>query len=1056
MINRASLDRLEDAIDAFETGWSEHSQTTIETLLQSHGLLDDHEAISELIRVDIELRYERGMSIELEDYLDRFEVLRDHPSCVADIAFEDYRSRSAKGYSISAKRWSDLPGVRDTSWFQDLAQTPFPQSERLRMCPLDKLGGEDNAFRRGLAEQGFYLVQQIASGTFSRVYLATQSELADRFVVLKIVDETLAEPERMALLQHTNIVPLYSFHQILDRSVICMPYSGCVTMNDFLLHRRDVSTRVGQSLIATVKAKIDETHVATFDASDPELLRRAASTRVPAANDDAVLRPMEAFESMDCAELAIWIFVRLAGALAHAHARGVLHNDLKPSNVLIRNDGEPALLDFNLSQSLGGPSPRHAGGTLPYMSPESLRALMGQDVRPKATSDVYSVGVMLYEFVTGRMPYPTPASPAAIDLAPAVDARRGPPVWCEKDAGSPGLRAIIEKCLRFDPQERYETADQLLMDLQQEQRSFPLVTAQEPGGWKLRKWSRRHPRLIASSLILLVCLGLLLPITVQAVRWYRDNQVLSAHARYEGFSTKSVEFLSRLMADPRRRAESNVPEGLQLLRQFGLDDGHTMREILQSYQGEERTEVETSIRRFVLHLAIIESKRLNRLRRLSSVTGADFGLAEMQRLDQLLDIAQSMESPATSRAALFLAAERRSLEGDFRGFETLHQSAVDTPAQSDTELYLESVRLLSEFKYVAAGEILTELADRKTIPSALRWTMLGRAQFAESLFEEAKLSFTQSIERAPESSALFVMRGRCFLEMNQGRKAISDFRIAVELDPNNVVAWTHLGIVHLARGDYADAIEMLDRALGVAPDRLTPLLKRSEAHRLVGNQEAAEADYQAAMNLVTNDPNELVIRAQARSDQDPQGALKDLNLALQMNRGRLPILMEIARTMAVELNDYENAAAIYEKVVEAQPDNEYARIDLALCLVRIGRIDDALQETRLAMQEPNLPRNVYQAACVHALINRDVNRRRAVELLAKAIQGGYRPKDLVNDPDLKALDSSPSFRAVVRFFEMAEQAFGERSVRRKQREAVHPLPFNSDLTYYSSARTSKR
>ena len=100
-------------------------------------------------------------------------------------------------------------------------------------------------------------------------------------------------------------------------------------------------------------------------------------------------------------------------------------NDLKPSNVLIRNDGEPALLDFNLSQSLDRTRSGYAGGTLPYMSPETYRAMMGQEVQPRATSDLYGLGVMLFEFVTGRQPYPTPKSIAPIDIAPAIKSARG-------------------------------------------------------------------------------------------------------------------------------------------------------------------------------------------------------------------------------------------------------------------------------------------------------------------------------------------------------------------------------------------------------------------------------------------------------------------------------------------------------------------------------------------------------------------------------------------------------------------------------------------------------
>ena len=192
MINRANLDRLEDAIEEFEQRWSEGSYATIEQLLEAYGLADDHEAIAELIRVDIELRYERGASIELDDYLRRFQSLCESPGCVADIAFGDYRARSANGYSVSAKRWSSLPGVSDASWFKELTRTKSQHQRRERALVLSgRSPGRDALFLAALHEHGFQVVQQIASGAFSHVYLATQSELADRYVVLKVVEEAL-------------------------------------------------------------------------------------------------------------------------------------------------------------------------------------------------------------------------------------------------------------------------------------------------------------------------------------------------------------------------------------------------------------------------------------------------------------------------------------------------------------------------------------------------------------------------------------------------------------------------------------------------------------------------------------------------------------------------------------------------------------------------------------------------------------------------------------------------------------------------------------------------
>ena len=95
---------------------------------------------------------------------------------------------------------------------------------------------------------------------------------------------------------------------------------------------------------------------------------------------------------------------------------------------------------------IDGQVPRHAGGTLPYMSPEAYRAMMGQPESPEPASDIYGVGVMLFEFVTGRLPYATPASPAPIDLESALEARRGAPDWRPEDRVTAGLRSIIDRC----------------------------------------------------------------------------------------------------------------------------------------------------------------------------------------------------------------------------------------------------------------------------------------------------------------------------------------------------------------------------------------------------------------------------------------------------------------------------------------------------------------------------------------------------------------------------------------------------------------------------------
>ncbi|QDV47670.1 Serine/threonine-protein kinase PrkC [Stieleria neptunia] len=1015
MINRGTFDRLEDAIDHFEETWSLQSQSKIEELLADHGLSDDEEAIVELIRIDIELRYERGLSIELGDYLDRFTILQERPQRVAEIAFEDYRSRAAKGHPVSVMRWRGLPGVNRESWFQELMREASVHQTRARTARLKDDPTPDAAFEFALAEAGFQLVQKIGEGAFSCVYLATQVELADRFVVLKIVTETLAEPEYMALLQHTNIVPIYSFHQILSRSVICMPYAGRVTLHEFLKDKTVVSERGGQSLIRTVRERIGKTTIKSEDGTGGGSDVQPAPL-VPAAEDKAGIRPLEAFRSLDCEALAICLFQRLAGALAHAHARGVLHNDLKPSNVLIRNDGEPALLDFNLSQTLGQKNLRHAGGTLPYMSPETYRAMMGHQTQPGAASDVYGLGVMLFEFVTGRLPYPTPASIASIDLDTAIEARRSRPNWQATDGVHPGMRAIVDRCLQFEPQQRYASADDLQADLQREQENMGLLHAAEPQSWKVKKWTRRHPRAIASGLVATVLIAILVPLSYLTVASLEDNRSLRSQVAFEAFSEESAEFLSSVMADPNRQKASNVHRGVALLEEYDALDPEVMERWVSQLGHDQQQLARETFFRHIAHVAILETQRLAQLRRSDPEASQD-----LTRLDRLIEAAKAVEHDRPTRARLFLEAERARLAGNDERYQVLDQIAADTPAQTDSQLYLEAVRRLADHDHHAASDLLAALADRNSVPPALRWTMLGRAQFAAGRVEDAKLSFTQSIERAPESAKLRELRGRCHFDLREDASAERDYRKAIELDPESVGGWSQLGLLHYANQRYEQALDCFNRSLELAPGRIWTLLKRSKTYRALGEHDSADADYLAAMSVPCDDPNELSYRAGARFKTEPDAALADLRAACELDPDRPALQRELAQVLAVGLGRHEEAIEAYGKVLQMQPNNEVARIDRALSLIRLGRTQEALADTKVAMEEPNSGRTLYQAACVHALIGKDVNKRRAVTLLAKAIAQGYQPASVGRDQDLASIRDREEFRVIERFLETSRR-----------------------------------
>jgi serine/threonine protein kinase len=142
---------------------------------------------------------------------------------------------------------------------------------------------------------------------------------------------------------------------------------------------------------------------------------------------------------------ALRIAIHLGGALEHLHARGFVHLDLAPSNVILRRDGRPVLIDFGAARRYGGGRPPRPIGTDAYMAPEEC--LLGP-VSPAA--DVFSLGALLYELLTGDLPFPrgTPRNPFPQTVQEPVPARRLRPTLPK------ALQDLLHACLRHSPEAR--------------------------------------------------------------------------------------------------------------------------------------------------------------------------------------------------------------------------------------------------------------------------------------------------------------------------------------------------------------------------------------------------------------------------------------------------------------------------------------------------------------------------------------------------------------------------------------------------------------------------
>jgi serine/threonine protein kinase/tetratricopeptide (TPR) repeat protein len=983
--------------------------------------------LSDLVCDDLSQNWAHGNRRTLNDYCDTFPELFRNPSALRPVVDREYQLRKAAGANPDPGEYESRFGVKPPSALAngfDSARsippdihTPFPTGGRTAVHNVVPVRAVDDKPTRSVSPspvsfdefeqvpsdqfpkvgelfEGFRLKELLGRGAFAQVYLAEQIGLSNREVAIKLTRRLGKEANRLARLQHANIVPIFSFHAGQEWQALCMPYFGRQTLEEIVRHVRKSQAvpKSGCEVFSTIAARGDVTVRSTTPKS---LVPGAEPMRPTEAGSRGELR--NALSTMPYADAAILLVAQIADGLAHAHSLGIWHLDLKPANVLVSDHGQPMLLDFNLAFDSRNEHRERFGGTVPYMAPEQLEEMIESRERnrkglpieePRVSrvderTDLYSAGVLLFELLTGRHPFPiADADRHADPFVAALTARLTPRKTARQINPdlSPGIDAVIERLLAHRKEDRYPSAAALRQDLLNHLEHQPLAHVRVPSlAERFAKWRLRNPKALPRIAALVAVCGTALAMGWGTQQW-RASTAFVAREHAKDFRTQLPGLRMDLIASSDSEDARTKNRGLENARSIFLNYGiavgvdPTSARDVRRLPPQERISVLHDLGEIAAIASILEE---------TTPKGAERAAGWSKLADDCFRDARPAVLGGTESGPRndFLAAVIALRDGRTKDAEKLFDAVVKVEPNHAAAQYLYALTLNEQFQFSRAAErfeMAAALAPDDDRPAYKRGLILQ----ADRKYAKSEIAFSEALKRNPKSANAYLHRAQVRLNQGNATEALADCNAAIE----------HGGAT------------------------LRALALRSSVHRKLGNAAEEAKDRTAAFAATPLSAADYIARGVSRCPTDPKGALADFRAATTLQPRAASAWNNQAYVLGEKLHETDQAIAAMDKAVEANSQSGEMWLGRAVLLARVGKRDFAHADVAEGLLLSDNPRQTYQAACVFALTSRTnpADAEQAVVYLRQAVRDGYRNlTDLNGDSDIDAIRKRDDVRKII-------------------------------------------